>query len=466
MKEKRRSAVRKLLILTGWLLAWQLLSLVCNNSILLVGPWETLLAFLQNMITGDFWRTVCASYGRIAAGFLTGSLCGILLAAGSLKWKLMEEALSPFMNLIKAIPVASFTVLLLIWWGAPWLSTSICFLVVLPQIYVSTLEGLKSTDHKLLEMAEVFHMPFWNRLFYIYRPALKPFLSGGFQIAAGMAWKSGVAAEVIGTPDDSIGERLYLSKIYLDTADVLAWTAVTILLSIVTERLVLWCLACFLRWEPHCRKPVRRQTEGVWEQKKKYVLKAEHIYKSYHKAAVIEDYSEVYEAGKIYCFTTPSGSGKTTLFRLLAGLEMPDGGRISQNSRISMLFQEDRLCEDYSAVKNVEMVTGDREGARRELEKLLPGKVLDRPCCELSGGMRRRAALVRAVAAEGDCLLLDEPFTGLDEENRKKAASYIAEAGKEKAILIASHDAVLTDCGDKMLLSGQEGCGSSSEGAE
>lgn len=131
-----------------------------------------------------------------------------------------------------------------------------------------------------------------------------------------------------------------------------------------------------------------------------------------------------------------------------------------------MLFQEDRLCEDYSAVKNVEMVTGDREGARRELEKLLPGKVLDRPCCELSGGMRRRAALVRAVAAEGDCLLLDEPFTGLDEENRKKAASYIAEAGKEKAILIASHDAVLTDCGDKMLLSGQEGCGSSSEGAE
>ncbi len=437
MGKKRQNMGRRLLILAGWVMIWQIVSRLCHNSILMVGPVETGMAFLQNMLEESFWRTLGTSYVRILAGLLVGIICGMGLAAISYRYKLLEEIWQPFMTLIKAIPVASFTVLLLIWWGAPYLSVSICFLVVLPHIYVNTLEGLKSTDRKLLEMAEVFRMPWRNRLFYIYRPALRPFLESGLKIAIGMAWKSGVAAEVIGTPDHSIGERLYLSKIYLDTADVLAWTATAIMLSVVTEKLILWTMGKVWEWEPGCRKPALGKKEGG---KQSVSLKADRIYKSYQELTVLNDYSEVFEMNKMYYFQTPSGSGKTTLFRILAGLEQPDNGSVIGEYRVAMMFQEDRLCEDYSAVKNVELVTGDKESAGQALGRLLPGDALNKPVRQLSGGMRRRVALVRAMEAEGKVCLLDEPFTGLDEENRQKAAAYIAEKGKGRAVLIATHE--------------------------
>ncbi|MBQ8232805.1 MAG: ATP-binding cassette domain-containing protein [Lachnospiraceae bacterium] len=440
MSKKRQSMGRRLLILAGWLMVWQIVSLLCHNSILMVGPVETGMAFFQNMMEESFWRTLGTSYARILAGLLAGIICGMGLSAISYRWKLLEEIWQPFMTLIKAIPVASFTVLLLIWWGAPYLSVSICFLVVLPNIYVNALEGLKSTDRKLLEMAEVFRMPWRNRLFYIYRPALKPFLESGLKIAIGMAWKSGVAAEVIGTPDHSIGERLYLSKIYLDTADVLAWTAAAILLSVVTEKLFLWMMGKVWAWEPGCRKPALEKREG---EKHLICLRADHINKSFQELAVLSDYSEIFEKNKMYYFQTPSGSGKTTLFRILAGLEQPDNGRVTCEYRVTMMFQEDRLCEDYSAVKNVELVTGDKESAGQALCRLLPKDALDKPVCQLSGGMRRRVALVRAMEAEGTVCLLDEPFTGLDEENRQKAAAYIGEKGRGRAVLIATHENVM-----------------------
>ena len=88
----------------------------------------------------------------------------------------MEEILSPVMTLMKAVPVASFAVLLLIWWGSSFLAVAVCFMVVLPNLYLNILEGLKSTDVRMLEMARVFRLPLRNRFFYIYRPALKPFL--------------------------------------------------------------------------------------------------------------------------------------------------------------------------------------------------------------------------------------------------------------------------------------------------
>ena len=148
------------------------------------------------------------------------------------------------MALLKSVPVASFVILALIWAGSANLSVLVAFLVVLPVIYVNTVAGLKSTDRKLLEMAKVFFMTPWRRIRYIYIPALVPYLKSGCQIALGMSWKSGVAAEVIGVPDHSVGEKLYMAKIYLNTADVLAWTFVIILVSALFEWAALRLLSC------------------------------------------------------------------------------------------------------------------------------------------------------------------------------------------------------------------------------
>lgn len=473
---------KKIVIAVCWIFMWQLTASLIGNRILLVGPLETLQALGERALQGGFWLSVGHSLLRISAGFVSGLALGLLLAAGSSRYKLLEDLLAPVMALLKAIPVASFVVLFLIWWRSGVLATAVSFCIVLPNIYVNTLEGIRHVDPRLLEMARVLEIPAWNRFFYIYRPALKPYLDSAIRISAGMSWKSGVAAEVIGIPSLSVGEQLYLSKIYLDTAGVLAWTAVTVLASVVCEQAVLALWRLFQRLEPGCRAaglsggayperepfpereplpdgepiperepiqerglfPKRKPSPGMGlssETRPRVVLELAHVSKCYQGRTVLEDVSGRFERGRIYCFRTPSGSGKTTLFRLIAGLEEPrDPLSIRRlGSKITMVFQEDRLCEEYSALINVDMVTGDREKSREHLRLLLEEEDLGRPCRELSGGMKRRVAIARAVAAGGDVILLDEPYGGLDGESRRRVEKYLHAFGACSAVLMATH---------------------------
>lgn len=427
---------KKLFIIIGWLVLWQLVSMWVGNDILMVGPVTTGRALLENIVTASFWKTIGCSILRIAVGFLAGVFVGLIMAAMSARFSLLEEILSPMLSLIKAIPVASFVVLFLIWWRSNVLSSVISFCVVLPNIYINTLEGIRSTDKRLLEMAEVFQVHGFNRFFYIYRPALKPFLDSSIRISVGMSWKSGVAAEVIGTPLYSIGERLYMSKIYLDTAGVLAWTATTIVLSILVERIILCLWEQFCAWEPRCLSGVKKdKTAGC-------TLRVESLSKSYDTHKVLDKVCAEYEPGSTHYFRSPSGSGKTTYFRLIAGLEQPDAGNIRWDKNdicVSMVFQEDRLLEDYSAVKNVELVTGNRETARMHLSALLAPEDMNKPCRELSGGMKRRVAIARAYAADSEMLLLDEPFTGLDSATLDRVLAYMKEQQRGRTVLIATH---------------------------
>ena len=141
-----------------------------------------------------------------------------------------------------------------------------------------------------------------------------------------------------------------------------------------------------------------------------------------------------------------SGWGKTTLLRILMGLETPSGGTVSGVGRVGAVFQEDRLCPQLTAVQNVELVLENtksdyKQKIVRDLQRLgLDEAALDLPVRKLSGGQKRRAALLRAVWAESDTLLLDEPFTGMDPETMKKAASLLKERCQRKPVLLATHD--------------------------
>lgn len=235
--DKKRTA-RRILFALAWLLLWQLLSLAVDNKILLVGPYETLLTLFSEIGKKTFILSLGGTFLRIAGGFFTGLFIGALLALCSYRSEVFCDFISPLVSVVKSIPVASFVILILIWAGAPMLSLVISCLVVFPIFYLNIYEGLKAAPHDLLEMAHVFGMKRSYVFKHIRVTSLKPFLQSSISLACGMAWKSGIAAEVIGRPAGSLGGNIYLSKVYLETSELFAWTLVAVLAAALFEKVI------------------------------------------------------------------------------------------------------------------------------------------------------------------------------------------------------------------------------------
>ena len=237
-----KELAKKISAAVFWLLIWQLAAMAMKKSIIFVGPADMLRSLGEQIQKKEFWLSVGNSSFKIMGGFLFAFLCAVLTAAAAFRLKWLKILLEPVVQLAKSVPVASFVVLLLILAGSENLSLFIVFLMVFPIIYVNMVQGLEHVDVQMLEMARVFHMSPWKKFLYIYHPAFLPFLISGSKVALGMSWKSGVAAEIIGVPSHSIGERLYMAKIYLNTDSLFAWTLVIIVLSMAYEKLFLGLL--------------------------------------------------------------------------------------------------------------------------------------------------------------------------------------------------------------------------------
>ena len=162
------------------------------------------------------------------------------------------------------------------------------------------------------------------------------------------------------------------------------------------------------------------------------MIQFEHVSKSYGKTPVLKDLNFTIPDGQFVVLIGPSGCGKTTLLSLLLGLEQPDSGRVlgMEGRRKSAVFQEDRLCENAGAVSNLRLVnpTLTREEAEAMLRDLGLGDSLRQPVRTLSGGMKRRVAILRALCAPYDVLFCDEPFKGLDEGTKGRAMEYFKSA--------------------------------------
>ncbi len=221
-----------------WLLVWQIAAMWVAEPILLVTPLSALKRLGQLIFEPAFWKSISFSVGHILLGFGLSAVLGIGLAALAYRLCAVRALLSPVVAAVKAIPVASFVILVLLWVPSKRLSIIISLLIGFPVIYSNVLTGLDSTDPKLVEMAKVFRVPFLRQLKAIYLYQVLPFLRSGLSIAIGLCWKSGVAAEVIGIPSGSIGEKLYKAKVYLETPDLFCWTLVIVLLSIGCEKLL------------------------------------------------------------------------------------------------------------------------------------------------------------------------------------------------------------------------------------
>ena len=228
----------RLLAVAFWLVAWQLLAWAVDSRIVLVGPLEVLAKLGSLVVTAGFWASVATSLGRIGLGFLGGVACGLVLAALAARSRVVRALLAPLMGALKAVPVASFVILVLLWVSSRELSVVIAWIMALPIVYTNVLEGIEQTDAGLLEMAEVFGIGALERARMVYLSQVLPYFRAAVSLALGLSWKAGIAAEVIGLPDLTIGEHLYDAKVYLDTPGLFAWTVAIVVLSVALEALV------------------------------------------------------------------------------------------------------------------------------------------------------------------------------------------------------------------------------------
>ena len=502
MKKRITVWIKRVSAVLFWILVWQLLVVVLDKksggsmggNLLVASPLETVKTLFSLVSTPEFWKAVGCSFLKIASGFFLALFIGVLLAAVASASGMVRGLLTPILRLIKAVPVASFIILALFWLSSSRnLSVLISFLMVLPIIYTNVLQGIDGTERELLEMATIFRIPFGKRIRYIYIPAVLPYFVSACSVGLGFCFKSGIAAEIIGLPADSIGERLYEAKLYLLTEELFAWTAVIISVSVVFEKAVMLLVKILAKGLSGGRKekagvveglPVNEESyfeekDGVCLTEPKSMLggvsedicgirseQAEElpegsfgetyglyeVTKRFETHTVLDRFSLEIMPGETVALMGASGCGKSTVGKLLLGLLRADGGEVKRPKRMDAVFQEDRLCKEFDAVTNIAMVTGDKEAAEEALMEVGLSGLGKKPVEALSGGMKRRVAIVRALLSDGDVLVLDEPFTGLDEDNKKQVMNYVKGKRKNRSVLLITHsEAEATELADRVI---------------
>ena len=235
-----------------WLGVWQICAFLADrrlggkgNELLLPYPATVWSALVSVMGTGGFWAAVLSSLARVAAGLGMGIILGAALAVLTRVSPWADRLLSPAIRAVRAAPVASFILLVLLWTGRNYVPIVISTLMVTPVVWDNLSRGIQAMDKKLLELAQVCRFSRWRTLRLICLPSLRPHILSALTTAGGLGWKSGVAAEVLCLSEPSLGRRIYYTKYYLDIPELFAWTAVTVALSLVLERLLRLALA---RW--------------------------------------------------------------------------------------------------------------------------------------------------------------------------------------------------------------------------
>lgn len=225
-----------------WIAVWQLAYLKLAQELLLVSPAQAFIRLALRARELFFWSSVAGTCLRVVAGFLLALVAGAGLAAASVRYKAIYALVSPLLGVIRATPVASFIILVILWLKTDEMPVFIAFLMVTPLIWANIYEGIAATDKFLLEMAKVFGLSRGKIFSAIYAPSLMPYFVSACSSGLGIAWKSAIATEVICLPKAAIGRQIYNARIYIETADLFAWTIAVIILSLLIERLTLHAL--------------------------------------------------------------------------------------------------------------------------------------------------------------------------------------------------------------------------------
>ena len=221
-----------------WLGVWQIAAWGVGRELLLPSPLTVGRSLISLAGTADFYLSAGATLWRVFLGLLWGTAAGAALAFLTHFSPWADAIASPAVRVVRATPVVSFILLVYLWVARAAIPWVIAGLMVLPVVWGSLTAGLGSMDGRLLEMGRAYRFSRWKMLRLIYLPALRPHFSAGLLTAFGLAWKSGVAAEVLCPPDRAIGSRLQQAKLGLETSDLFAWTLTIVAVSLLLEGLL------------------------------------------------------------------------------------------------------------------------------------------------------------------------------------------------------------------------------------
>lgn len=241
------SSTLKGIAIAFWIAVWWMASIIIGEDLFLPSPWSVISRLLVLVSHLQFWQSLAFTLSRILLGFIISIAAALVMALLSSSSMAVRIVLDPMVRIMRATPVASIVILALVWVSSRNLSVLISSMMVFPIVYTNVLKGIDEIDRDLMEMANAYRIRRIKRLRYIYIPSVLPYFLSSLSIALGLSWKSGIAAEVIGIPSGSIGERVYEAKIYLSTPDLFAWTVTVIVLAFAFERFFLFIFSMLAR---------------------------------------------------------------------------------------------------------------------------------------------------------------------------------------------------------------------------
>ncbi len=226
---------RALLVAAFWLCVWALAAHQFGKPLLFPSPLSVIKTLGELLQTKEFYVATGTSLGNILFGTLSAILCACLLVIVTSKIRFVRELIHPVMAVVKATPVASFIILMLLFLGPVKVPSFITFLIVLPIVWTNLDEGIQNIDPLLTEVTKMYRFSLSKRLRVLIFPSVKPYFLSACKTAIGLAWKAGVAAEIIAMPPNTIGTMIGEAKLYIMSAEMFAWTLTVVLLSLAIE---------------------------------------------------------------------------------------------------------------------------------------------------------------------------------------------------------------------------------------
>jgi ABC-type nitrate/sulfonate/bicarbonate transport system ATPase subunit/ABC-type nitrate/sulfonate/bicarbonate transport system permease component len=398
--------------------------------------------------TKDFYLALSATIFRGIIGlFIAFSVSFLLavLAAFSEFWKTFFQ---PIIVVLRSVPVISFVLLALFWFSPAHLPIFIALITVFPILYQSILTALNQTDIQLVEMAKIFGKTPVNRFFTIYLPASKNMIYDGISTAMGFGWRAIIIGEVLAQPFHGIGTGMKTAQAFIQMPKLMAWTIAAILVSYLFEILLQQVRKIKFSKKLPLPHPFLLEKKSISEKQ----ITIEKLNKQFGQHIIFNNYTDVFTNETVNCIKGESGRGKTTLLRLISGLDSDYTGeiRLSNAYKLSYSFQENRLLPWLTVQENIAYIF-DRKTTKKQhisdisfylFEKLELTEHAKKYPHQLSGGQKQRVNLARALAAQSNIILLDEPLTGLDEKLKKQIIAFLLDWISVQKLLViwATHE--------------------------